>query len=65
MKVAVLADLHLPDRSDTVKENVFDCALKKIADSRPEVILCVGDMITNNAVEAAKRIWSDGKGGEI
>ena len=56
MKVAVLADLHLPDRSDTVKENVFDCALKKIADSRPEVILCVGDMITNNAVEAAKRV---------
>lgn len=29
MKVAVLADLHLPERSDTVKESILDWALRQ------------------------------------
>ena len=56
MRFAVLADLHLPDRDDTVKEKVFDCALEMISRSRADAVLCVGDMIMNNAVEAAKRV---------
>ena len=56
MRFAVLADLHLPDRDDTVKEKVFDCALEMISRRRADAVLCVGDMIMNNAVEAAKRV---------
>ncbi len=58
MRFAVLADLHLPDRDDTVKERFFDCALEKISQNKADAVLCIGDMIMNNAVEAAKRVKS-------
>ena len=40
-KVAVLADMHLPERTDTVKEPVFDWALaeaKRRGYSMPDLI---------------------------
>ncbi|MBQ7207313.1 MAG: metallophosphoesterase [Lentisphaeria bacterium] len=53
---AVLADLHLPDEADTVKEHVLDQALEKIASSRPDAVLLTGDMTARGTLPAARRL---------
>ena len=55
MKIAVLADLHLVDIADTVKENVLEQSLKLIAQKKSDVIVCAGDMISASANAALKR----------
>ena len=56
MKIAVLADLHLVDISDTVKENVLEQALKLIKSSDVDAVICAGDMISAAANEALNRL---------
>ena len=56
MKIAVLADLHLVDISDTVKENVLERALELVKSSDVDAVICAGDMISAAANEALNRL---------
>ena len=56
MKFAVLADLHLTDRADTVKENVLDWALACIKAEQVDCIVSAGDLTAVGTVPAARRI---------
>ncbi|MBQ9500947.1 MAG: TIM barrel protein [Lentisphaeria bacterium] len=53
---AVLADLHLPDETATVKEPVLDRVLEKIASRKPDVVLLAGDMTARGTLPAARRL---------
>ncbi len=55
-KVAVLADMHLPERTDTVKEPVFDWALAEAKRRRVDMIVGAGDMTAMGTTGAAKRL---------
>jgi sugar phosphate isomerase/epimerase/predicted phosphodiesterase len=55
-KVAVLADMHLPDRTDTVKEPVFDWALAEAKRRGVELIVGAGDMTAMGTAGAASRL---------
>ena len=55
-KVAVLADMHLPDRTDTVKEPVFDWALAEAKRRGAELIVGAGDMTAMGTACAASRL---------
>ncbi|MFA6715860.1 MAG: TIM barrel protein [Victivallales bacterium] len=56
MKIAILADLHLPDRTDTLNEEILGWALNTAATEQVQLIVSAGDMIQAGAVEAAKRL---------
>ena len=55
-KVAVLADMHLPERTDTVKEPVFDWALAEAKRRGVDMIVGAGDMTAMGTTGAAKRL---------
>ena len=55
-KVAVLADMHLPERTDTVKEPVFDWALAEAKRRGVDMIVGAGDMTAMGTVGAACRL---------
>jgi|LSQX01.2.fsa_nt_gb Zn ribbon nucleic-acid-binding protein len=57
-KVAVFADMHLPEREDTVKECVFDWALAEAARQDVDLLLGAGDMTSLGTLGAAKRLVS-------
>ena len=44
MKIAVLADLHLTDRTETVKMQVFEWALSETLRQKADAIVCIGDL---------------------
>jgi len=56
MKIAILADLHLPNRHDTVNEDILDWALDTLLTRQVQLIVLAGDMIQAGAVEAATRL---------
>ena len=57
MKIAVFADLHLPDRPDTVKEQVLDMAVHHLrCVEKVDQILCAGDMTAAGTVAASERL---------
>ena len=55
-KVAILADMHLPERTDTVKEPVFDWALAEAKRRGVDMIVGAGDMTAMGTVGAARRL---------
>lgn len=56
MKTAILADLHLPDRTDTLKEKILDASLAAIVAGRVDLILGGGDMTGFGTPAAAERL---------
>lgn len=52
---AVIADLHLPDRTDTCKERVLDWALAEARRQDVSLIACAGDLTSIGTVPAAER----------
>lgn len=56
MKVAVLADLHLPERSDTVKESILDWALTAAVEHNADLIAGAGDLTSFGELASARRI---------
>ena len=55
-KIAVLADSHLPDQENTVKDEVFDWALDQCRQLGVELILAAGDMVSVGTIKAARRV---------
>ena len=56
MKIAVIADIHLPGRTDTVKEEIFLWSLKEAAAQKADLIVGAGDLTSLGEVAAARRI---------
>ena len=56
--VAILADLHLPDAADTVKETVLDWALAEAKAQKVDLIVGAGDLTGTGTEAAAMRIRS-------
>ena len=54
--IAILADLHLPERTDTVKETVFDWALQEAMRQGAELLAGAGDMTSLGTTGAARRL---------
>lgn len=54
--VAVLADLHLPDADDTVKEQVLDWTVSELKRSGAGLIAAAGDMTGTGSLQAARRL---------
>ncbi len=44
MKTAILADLHITDFPGTVKQDVLDWTAAKLHETRPDLIVLIGDM---------------------
>ncbi|MDD4098237.1 MAG: TIM barrel protein [Lentisphaeria bacterium] len=55
-RIAIFADLHLPDRADTVKDTVYDWALATAASERVDLIVGAGDMTSIGTAAAARRL---------
>lgn len=56
LKIAVFADLHLPDEATTVKDTVLDWVLAEVQKLRVSGILCLGDMTAFGTLPAARRL---------
>ena len=56
IKIAVIADSHLPDYSGTVKDDVFEWALATAIEKQADVIVAAGDLTAIGTIEAAKRV---------
>lgn len=54
--IAILADLHLPERTDTVKEAVFDWALQEARRQGAQLIAGAGDLTSLGTIGAARRV---------
>lgn len=54
-RIAILADLHLPDRDDTVKEQVLDWALAECSRRSADLIVAAGDVTSIGTIPAAER----------
>lgn len=55
-KVAILADIHLPERTDTVKEPVYAWALAEAQRRGAQLLVGAGDMTSLGTVGAARRV---------
>ena len=55
-KIAVLADLHLPDSDNTAKEKVLNWAVEQIRKQHVSHIVCAGDMTAKGTYPAARRL---------
>ena len=56
MKFIVLADLHLPDRTDTVKELVLDWIVEVVKNEQPDYLIGAGDMTASGTIPASERL---------
>ncbi|MDD4539746.1 MAG: metallophosphoesterase, partial [Lentisphaeria bacterium] len=54
--IALLADIHLPDREDTVKDVVWDWALAEAQRQGAELLVGLGDLTSIGTTKAAQRI---------
>lgn len=54
--VAVLADLHLQDDDDTVKEPILDWMRSEIVARAPDAVAMIGDMTARGTLPAARRL---------
>lgn len=59
IKVAVAADLHLPDLRDTLKEKVWHWLLPELQKRQVDIFAGGGDLTAVGTVAAAARIMSD------
>ena len=53
--IAVIADIHLPEESGTIKEMYLDKALQQICSNKPDMLLVAGDVTSMGSVSALKR----------
>ena len=58
MKVAVIADIHLPGKSTTVKEDIFQWALQEAKERNAGLIAGAGDLTALGEIAAAERIMA-------
>ena len=58
MKVAVIADIHLPGKSTTVKEDIFQWALLEAKERNAGLIAGAGDLTALGEIAAAERIMA-------
>ena len=56
IKIAILADLHLPDHVGTVKEKVLEWAMATAVQQHADVIIVAGDVTSIGTLTAAKRV---------
>lgn len=56
MKFIVLADLHLPDRADTVKELVLNWIADVVKQEQPDYLIGAGDMTASGTIPASERL---------
>ena len=56
MKFIVLADLHLPDRADTVKELVLNWIVDVVKQEQPDYLIGAGDMTASGTIPASERL---------
>lgn len=56
MKFIVLADLHLPDRTDTVKELVLNWIVDVVKQEQPDYLIGAGDMTASGTIPASERL---------
>lgn len=54
--IALLADIHLPDREDTVKDLVWDWALAEARRQGAELLVGLGDLTSIGTSKAARRV---------
>lgn len=54
--IALLADIHLPDRDDTVKELVWDWALAEARRQGADLLVGLGDLTSIGSLLAAQRL---------
>ncbi|MBR0457709.1 MAG: metallophosphoesterase [Victivallales bacterium] len=54
-RIAAISDLHLPDRSDTIKDIVFDWALAELAQLHVDLLVAVGDLTSLGTQISAQR----------
>ena len=65
MNIAILADLHLPDRDDTVKELVWRWSLAEARRQGADLVVGLGDLTAVGTADAARRIVRDLDAGGI
>ena len=58
MKVAVIADIHLPGKRTTVKEDIFKWALAEAKVRKADLIAGAGDLTSMGEISAAERIMA-------
>ena len=58
IRIAVAADLHLPDRSDTQKEAVWQWLLRYLRQEKVDIFVGAGDLTSIGTVCAAERIMT-------
>ena len=56
MKFIVLADLHLPDRTDTVKEQVLNWIVDVVKQEQPDYLIGAGDLTAYGTIPASERL---------
>ena len=56
MKIAVLADLHLPDDPPLMHEDVLRQSLQICRDTRADLVILAGDMAKAGAIRAGDRM---------
>lgn len=54
--IALLGDIHLPDREDTVKDLVWDWALAEARRQGAELLVGLGDLTSVGTLKAAQRV---------
>jgi sugar phosphate isomerase/epimerase/predicted phosphodiesterase len=58
VKVAVIADIHLPGKNTTVKEDIFQWALLEAKKRNSDLIAGAGDLTAAGEITAAERIMA-------
>lgn len=56
-RIGIIADSHLPETAETVKEKVFDWALAAAKQKQLDCIIGAGDLTSCGSAAAAERIW--------
>ena len=56
-RIGIIADSHLPETAETVKEKVFDWALSAAKQKQLDCIIGAGDLTSCGSYAAAERIW--------
>ena len=55
-RIAIFADIHLPDRPDTVKDAVYEWALLEAAGRQVDYLVGAGDLTSIGTAAAARRL---------
>ena len=55
--IAIIADIHLPPESNTLKDKYLDYALQQISKKNPDLLLMAGDATSTGALPALQRFY--------